>query len=252
MSEAEKQFGRTAQGYLESATHAGGDDLDWLMAEVGPGIRRALDLATGGGHTAYALARRVEQVVAVDITPEMLELVQSEARARGLTNLTVARYRAEELAFEDGAFDLVTCRIAAHHFTDLEAALAEVARVLVAGGTFLLEDNTVPEDEAIDSFINALEKLRDPSHVRSRRPSEWQALLAAAGFKVSKTALLRKRHQVKTWVERALEPGPTRDLAYERLRCAEPAVREYLHLTTSDGWPVTFEDEKLMISARRG
>src|SRR5262249_21339416 len=117
---AQEHFGATARTYLTSKPHAQGKSLDRMVALVKPQPDwRHLDLATGAGHTAYAFAPHVARVWATDITAEMLDLVREQAQKRGLANLRVAYAKAEALPFEDEMFDLVTCRIAPHHFESI-------------------------------------------------------------------------------------------------------------------------------------
>ena len=106
-------------------------------------------------------------------------------RERGLDNVTVELADAEDLPFEDNTFDLVTCRIAPHHFSNVMAFLREAARVLRANGTLAVVDNIVPDNEAAAAYINATEKRRDPSHARALSLGEWEAAITAAGFRVT-------------------------------------------------------------------
>src|SRR5207245_4668682 len=171
----QEQFGATAAHYLTSKPHAKGKSLERLVELVQPQPGwRALDVATGAGHTAYAFAPHVARVWATDITDEMLTLVREEAAKRGFANLRVAYAKAEALPFEDGTLDLVTSRIAPHHFDSIAAFLDEARRVLKPSGTFALVDNVVPES-AVGDYVNAFERLRDPSHLRAWSIEEWRA-----------------------------------------------------------------------------
>src|SRR5262249_529969 len=116
----QEQFGRNAAGYLTSKPHAQGKSLDLLVALTKPQSDwRGLDVATGGGHLAYAFAPHVARVWATDITPEMVEQVRKEAAKRGLANFRAGFSKAEAMSFDDASFDLVTCRIAPHHFDSI-------------------------------------------------------------------------------------------------------------------------------------
>jgi len=133
------QFGRTAAAYVESEDHAKGAELEQMVgfAEGSFGAlqgREVLDIATGGGHTALAFARAGARVTATDLTPEMLVAARAFVHAGGGEGVRFAATPAEALPFEGGSFDLVTCRIAAHHFADPERFVAEAARVLRPGG----------------------------------------------------------------------------------------------------------------------
>src|ERR1700719_3507729 len=140
----QEQFGATAAHYLTSKPHAKGKSLERLveLAKPQPGWR-VLDVATGGGHVAYAFAPHVARVWATDITPEMVDQVRREAAKKGLANVRAAYAKAEALSFDDASFDLVTCRIAPHHFDSIPAFVSEVHRVLKLGGLFGLVDNVV-------------------------------------------------------------------------------------------------------------
>jgi ubiquinone/menaquinone biosynthesis C-methylase UbiE len=198
----QQQFGATAQQYLTSKPHAQGRSLERLVELAAPQPHwRALDVATGAGHVAYAFAPRVAQVIATDITPEMLAVVRAEGERRGLANLGTAFAKAEALPFASGSFDLVTCRIAPHHFDSIPAFLAEVARVLRRGGTFALVDNVVPEGRVGD-YINALERLRDPSHLRAWTMPEWRAALAGHALPPAHEEEIVKQMEFAPWASR--------------------------------------------------
>jgi ubiquinone/menaquinone biosynthesis C-methylase UbiE len=186
----QSQFGAAAQAYTTSAGH--GDPLMLArvveLARPRPGDH-ALDIATGAGHTAIAIAPHVASVVAYDLTPQMLKETARNAAARGLHNLTTYQGAAESLPFADASFDIVTVRQAPHHFADVRRAVAEMARVVRPGGRVIVVDSTSPESDELDRQYNHIEKLRDPSHVRNYRPSEWRAMIAEAGLTIHQVAL---------------------------------------------------------------
>ena len=170
----QEQFGKNAAEYLTSKPHAQGKSLERLVALTNPQKDwRVLDIATGGGHVAYTFAPHVARVWATDITQEMVDQVKTEAAKRGLANIRVAYAKAEALPFEDASFDLVTCRIAPHHFDFIPDFLAEVHRVLKPGAAAAIADNVVPAG-AVGDYINAFERLRDPSHLRAWPMEEWR------------------------------------------------------------------------------
>lgn len=161
-----------------------------------------LDIATGGGHVARVFAPYVDSIVASDLTPEMLAHAGRAFAEWGVDNFTTAVADAEALPFEDASFDIVTCRIAPHHFPNLLAFVRQVARVLRPGGRFVLVDSTVPEgDDGL--FFNRFEKLRDPSHVRSMTIAEWTTMLQDAGFSVDVVESFTKRHEFSDWTTRS-------------------------------------------------
>ena len=179
----EAQFGPRAKAYVESAVHAKGEDLDALetvIRELRP--RRALDLGAGGGHVSYLLARWAAEVVAADLSPDMLAAVAATARERGLGNIATVEAPAERLPFEDGAFDFLGCRYSAHHWRDLDGGLREARRVLELGAPAVFIDAYAPGAALLDTHLQAIELLRDTSHVRNRTAAEWLDALARAGF----------------------------------------------------------------------
>src|SRR4051794_23115195 len=174
-----EQFGPRAAAYVASRVHAEGPDLR-RMAEVlrgRPGAR-VLDLGGGGGHVSYAAAPLAAEVVAYDLAEEMLAAVARTAAERGLANVTTRRGVAEHLPFEDGRFDAVLCRFTAHHWHDVEAGLREARRVLAPGGIAVFADVMTPGRPLLDTHLQAIELLRDPSHVRNYTMAEWVAALA--------------------------------------------------------------------------
>ena len=198
----QEQFGKTAASYLTSAPHARGASLERLVALTSPQKDwHVLDIATGGGHVAYTFAPHVARVWATDITQEMLDLVKAEAQKRGIANIRTAYAKAETLPFEDANFDLVTCRIAPHHFESIRAFLGEVHRVLKPSGLLALVDNVVPAG-SVGDYVNAFERFRDPSHLRSWTMEEWRAALKAQGFAVTHEEKIYKQMEFKSWAAR--------------------------------------------------
>lgn len=145
-----------------------------------------LDVATGTGFTALAFAPHVQSVVGLDVSSGMLRQAEKYAAERGIINAVFQEGTAEFLPFADASFDLVTCRIAPHHFLSVPKFLTETSRVLKLGGRFVLADTTVPDDlpEAAD-WQNAVEAVRDPSHVKNYTPREWRQMTEATGLAVT-------------------------------------------------------------------
>ena len=201
------QFGPQALAYVASAVHASGEDLaslDAIARDAAP--RRALDLGTGGGHVAYRLAACVASVTACDLSADMAAAVAAMARARGLANIETCVAAAEDTPFADGSFDFLACRFSAHHWRDLDAGLREARRVLQHGSVAVFIDAIAPGDAALDTHLQAVELLRDPSHVRNRTAAEWQAALARAGFLVRATVARRLRMEFASWTGRMRTP----------------------------------------------
>jgi SAM-dependent methyltransferase len=199
----QRQFGAVAANYTTSAVHRGGPDLDAMLAAAGAqGAERVLDAGCGTGHTALAFAPHVAEVVGVDLTEAMLEQGRRLAAERGLTNVSFREGDVEGLPFADASFDIVTSRLSAHHYPHPAVALREFARVLRPGGVFLRVDVVAPDDPTGDTFLNAIELLRDPSHVRDHSVAQWRAMLGAAGFAGELLGEWTLRLEFEPWVAR--------------------------------------------------
>jgi SAM-dependent methyltransferase len=198
-----RQFGAAAANYAVSGVHAGGPNLDAMLARAGlRGKERVLDVGCGAGHTAHAFAARAAEVVALDMTEEMLATTARLAREKGLGNLTTRSGVAEALPFPDASFDVVTSRLCAHHYADPARATSEAARVLVPGGVYLLIDSISAEEPVQDTYLNAIEVLRDPSHVRNYRVSEWRAQFQSAGLSFEVAGHWTLRLLFDDWIAR--------------------------------------------------
>ena len=198
-----EQFGARAEAYVSSAVHAGGEDLEQLAAIAGARpAARLLDLGCGGGHVGFRLARLVGQVVAYDLSPDMLWAVAAEAAKRGLGNIVTEQGMAERLPFADGSFDMVASRYSAHHWRDLAACLAEARRVLKVGGLAVFMDVVAPASALADTYLQTVELLRDPSHVRDYSVEEWLRAVTAAGFSPGTVTRRRLPLQFSSWVAR--------------------------------------------------
>jgi ubiquinone/menaquinone biosynthesis C-methylase UbiE len=202
-----EQYDDRAQAYLASAVHAGGADLDRMAALVGPRPDAvALDMGCGGGHVAFRLAGLVGKVVAYDLSAAMLETVAAEARRRGLDNIVTKQGAAEALPCPAGAFDVVATRYSAHHWGAFRDGLAQMRRVLKPGGLALFMDVVAPGVPLADTWLQTLELLRDPSHVRNASLDEWRAALEDVGFAVDDVATDRLRLEFGPWIARMRTP----------------------------------------------
>lgn len=245
----QEQFGKTAAHYLTSKPHAQGKSLERLVTLTAPQKDwRVLDIATGGGHVAYTFAPHVARVWATDITQEMLDQVKAEAGKRGLDNVRVTYAKAEALPFEDASFDLVTCRIAPHHFDSIPEFLAEVHRVLKPGGVFALVDNVVPAG-SVGDYMNAFERLRDPSHLRAWTLEEWRDALKVAHLPPTHEETLDKKMEFKSWAARY--DNTMKALLRAMLTEATPAVREFLKPKMEDGDFIFHLCEGLFIAKKK-
>jgi len=199
----DRQFGVRSDAYLKSAVHAAGPDLDYLaarIAEISPSV--ALDLGCGGGHVSYTMAPHAGRVLACDLSERMLATVAEAAAERGLDNIETHRTDVHHLPFPDGAADFATTRYSAHHWTDLAGALKELRRVLKKGATALLIDVVSPGVPLLDTHLQAIDVLRDPSHVRDYSVGEWLRAAESAGFLLAKVTSFRLRLEFQPFVER--------------------------------------------------
>ena len=230
------QYGSRANAYVASAVHANGEDLDQVeaLARRMPGAR-ALDLGCGGGHVAYRMAPHVATVTAYDLTPAMLEAVATESSSRGL-HIRTQQGAAEALPFADASFDLVVSRFSAHHWRDLDAALRGVRRVLAPGGRALFMDSVSPGYPLLDTLLQTIELLRDPSHGRNYTAAEWHTALARSGFQVASTVARRLRLDFATWVARMNTP-PTHVAAIRSLQQgASEAAKLHFGIEPDGSW----------------
>ncbi|HZU15875.1 MAG TPA: methyltransferase domain-containing protein [Candidatus Dormibacteraeota bacterium] len=234
---ARARFGRQAARYLSSPTHARGEELARMIELARPlGGERLLDVATGAGHTALAFVPWVGEVIALDLAPAMLRTAGRHLRSQGAVRVDLLAGDAEAMPLAASSLDLVTCRYAAHHFPRPERFLAEVARVLRPGGRLVVFDNMVPEDDRVDAFVNRLEGWRDPSHVRSRRPSEWRSLLERAGLELeAMDPLVRRTYDFSDWTARQAMPAADRARLERWLMAAPRDCAEQVQLQVADG-----------------
>jgi SAM-dependent methyltransferase len=248
----QEQFGAIAAAYVASPGHAAGDDLEQLIAwgrALAP--TRVLDMATGGGHTALAFAGIAGRVVAYDVTEPMLRAARGLLTQRGATTAAFVGGDVEALPFHDGTFDVVTCRIAAHHFADVAAAVREVRRVLRPGGSFLLQDILGHDDGEAAAFVTEVERRRDPSHVRAYRAVEWKAFLRAAGLTLMDTAVVAKGRPWEEWTSRTrMTPEARRDLDAFVLAAPE-RCRAAFDFRVAGGRVESFTDRMLLLRADR-
>ena len=252
-TQVQDYFSRTAENYVASFSHRTGNDLQRLLelGEWNPHLT-ALDIATGGGHTALAIAPVVAQVTVTDLTPRMLDKAREYILAQGVTNAIFQIADAEQLPFPPESFDRVTCRIAPHHFPDLSRFVLEVARVLKVGGLFLLIDCMAPSDPELDTFDNTIEKWRDPSHGRSCTSEEWQALTTEAGLLIEHLEYFRKTHNFDDWTARSQMPSDEKNRLAQYILDSNTRIQEYFDVARKpDGQLASFTNDFILIKSRK-
>ncbi|MGQ3676008.1 class I SAM-dependent methyltransferase [Xanthobacter sp. TB0139] len=219
----ERQFGPQAQAYVASAVHAKGEDLEALgilLEQMRP--VRFLDLGCGGGHVSFAAAPHAGSVVAYDLSMQMLQAVASEALRRGLGHVSTQQGVAEALPFADESFDMLASRYSAHHWRDVAAGLREARRVLRCGGAAIFMDVVAPEMAVADTFLQAVELLRDPSHARDYSRTEWERHAQNASFQIKSVTPRRLTLEFSSWVARIRTPA----LHVEAIRALQQAASD--------------------------
>lgn len=243
LAASQRQFGANAANYATSTVHAKGASLERLVELAEPQAEWvALDIATAAGHTAFAFAPHVRSVVASDATPEMLDVARGLAAERGIDNVTFEFADAQDLGFDDDSFDLVTCRIAPHHFAEPDRFVAEVARVLRPGGVFGLVDNVAPPDPDAAKWCDDFERRRDESHLRCLPVDEWLAVLDDCDFETTRVETLGKKMMFVPWADNMSVDADTRSELLADLAQAPPAVASWLRPELGDpAWFVLTE-----------
>ncbi len=230
------QFDRQSDRYGKSHILADTRDARAGLEGVAPAPgASALDIATGGGHTAVLLAQLGWRVTAGDVSARMLENATRLAADAGVS-LTTRQFPAEAIPFPDASFELVTVRVAPHHFSSPEKFVAEVARVLRPGGRFLLIDGSVPDnDPETEAWLHSVEKWRDPSHGRFLSRQAWEALVNAHGFRIEISQLQpMKQPDLEWYFETAATSPENRTKVLEAIRTATPQVRAALRLGSEE------------------
>ena len=228
-NEVQTQFGNSPDYYAASQVHGEGDTLAVIVEFAQPtGSERVLDIATGTGFAAFAIAPNVAHVTATDLTYEMLAKARELASERGMSNVEFRVAAAESLPFAAESFDIVTCRIAPHHFQDVRAFLSESYRVLRPSGLFCMIDTVCPESERLIQWQNRVEKLRDASHVWAYPPSQWRKMIDETGFKIERESQSKNAEiQFSWWTQRETKsPELVKQIrsAFEGLSAKEGAI----------------------------
>ena len=213
------QFNKTAENYSQDNLFSNGHDLDIMLKQAHPNPSTvALDVATGAGHVAMKIAPFAKKVYAIDITPKMIALLQDSLDYKHIKNVEASVMHADNLEFPDDFFDIVTCRFATHHFTDVSKFLSEVKRVLKSNGKLVLTDIIAPSSKSMSKFVNEINKLRDHTHVRELSESEWESMFQEQNFTVLKKYNNPLTHDLDDWFKRAKTSDDDKKKIIEKFR----------------------------------
>lgn len=240
--DVQEQFGSNAASYVSSPIHKDGKDLLKMveMAELN-GQEVLLDIATGGGHTANAFAPLVKKVTAVE----------KFIIKNGHQNVEFVQGDAEQLPFTNESFDIVTCRIAPHHFPNLDLFIKEVYRVLKPGGQFLLDDNVVPETKEYDQFYNTIEKIRDYSHFRAWKKSEWIQKLEESGLEVFEWHRFEKTFRFESWCANMKLSETDKNHLTKFILESSDEIKNKFRILIQDEKIISFNGEAIILKALR-
>ena len=241
------QFGREAKKYVDSSIHSSSGDLKFIAEFIGPKHNwKVLDIATGAGHLALALAPHVSKVIASDITSEMLEEADKLCQQRGITNFRTKKIDVHTIPYQDEEFDLVTSRIAPHHFIDIEQAISEMVRICKPRGFIFIEDTIAPHDNIAAEIFNRIELLRDPSHIRDLSFEEWIKLLEKNKCMIIKHETKQKDWELKWWTERMSTPRANVEKIIEILNVNYEKYKDIIHIKREPGFDQVNLDKKIL------
>jgi ubiquinone/menaquinone biosynthesis C-methylase UbiE len=249
---ARHQFDKQSANYGKSHILQNTDDLRSTLNVLKPQRgQKLLDVATGGGHTGFYFARLGLDVTMADISAAMLERVQQTAKDENLT-ISANQHPAEELPYPDASFDLVTCRIAAHHFSCPASFVMEAARVLKKGGHFLLIDGTVEDGEPeAEEWMHQVEKLRDPSHNRLITPLKWAHLCGHAGLRVVHSEIQTMKQPDLEWYFNTAGTCAENRVAVRTLIATAPgSARRLFRLAEEDGKTIWWWQRLILVAVK--
>ncbi|HUN21986.1 MAG TPA: class I SAM-dependent methyltransferase [Anaerolineales bacterium] len=247
-AQIQAQFSRVAANYSASTVHAQGLELDRMLALAQlQGGETVLDAGTGAGHTALHFAPHVAQVIALDMTAAMLAQTEKLANARSIQNVRLMLGDVANIQLESASVDCVTSRYSAHHWANPEQAIREIRRVLKPNGRFLLFDVVALTDPTCDTFLQAIELMRDPSHVRDHTIQQWLELLTVGGFSAHLAGEYPLFLEFSAWVKRIATPPDNVALIRTLLEGAPAHVQQHFQLQTD----LSFTLSTALISAKR-
>ena len=224
-----ERFNTLARNYATSEVHVSSPTRDRLH-EIVPHPESVCDVASGAGHTGLGFAGIARRIVAVDPAPNMLAEVRRLADERGVPGVGTVQAFAESIPLPDASFDLVVCRVAAHHFNDVGLAMAEMTRLVKPGGHVAVIDMEGDEDPEIDALNHDIEVLHDPTHIRSYTVSQWRAFFEANDLDLEVCENRWWEFPAGLTVGRWCELGNSGDAALQEIRARlSAAPPEWLH-----------------------
>lgn len=247
------RFNRFAERYVTAGQMGKTPELAKLVELAQPQpTDRVLDVATGGGHTALTFAPHSGQVMVTDLAIGMLEAARANIIGKGQgDNTAFLACDAERLPFPNNTFDIVTCRIAPHHFPDPFKFVMEAARVLKSGGRLAIQDQLTPPEDRAGRYMDSFERLRDPSHVRVYNELEWRGMYLDAGLTVDHVEEARHRTTLSVWAERQDCTPEVIERLHILLARAPEAVHTWMRPEAA-GTPVaTFDHVYILICGRK-
>ncbi len=246
-----QHFGTRAEEYIKSIGHAKGPSLARLLELTKPQNHWiVLDVSTGGGHTALTFSPYAHRIVATDLTPQMLAAAKKFTWDQGAANIEFKIADAENLPFMDREFDLVTNRIALHHYPKAQQAFFEMARVLKMGGYLALVDNIVPPDKQTATYINDFEKFRDPAHHTCYSLEQLKKYITDTGLKIIHTESFKKDRDLDGWADRVGCTVATKNKLRILLQKAPDAARAFLNPHTKDKRDYFSLEEAILIAKK--
>jgi SAM-dependent methyltransferase len=241
---SDQQFNTNAEKYAASGVHRFGPSLPVLLELAAPTSNDlAMDVATGTGNTALALAGFVMRVTGLDVATRMLEQAQKRALEDGVTNAVFIEGAAENLPFEDVSVDLVTSRHAPHHFRDAQKFLSEVARILRPGGRFVMADQITLEVRN-RAWVDEFQRTRDPSHFTQRTVDEWKILARDVKLEWITHQVVPYRLEFDGWTQQV---ACTPERVSRLMKMLEDAPAEIRLERNADGTPLAHHEPMLVV-----
>jgi ubiquinone/menaquinone biosynthesis C-methylase UbiE len=251
-NQVKAQFSKTSEAYVNSVIHAKGEDLQQVLGLAGDvQDKSVLDVATGGGHTALAFAKAGAKVTATDLTPQMLVKAREFLQSQSIHTVIFQEASAEQLPFAEESFDIVTCRIAAHHFADSVAFVGEVARVLKPFGQLFLIDNISPVNRELSEVMNKIEKWRDPSHVWACSIPYWVECSTKAGLEIYSLSRFKRKKNYGEWVKNAQTPSDVVQELEAYVLSLPPAYQGYFEVVEDNQKLISLSHEVMILQANK-